>query len=70
MRRFFLFATGAGFFFFEDEVFLLEPNKAAWPFFLLPKPIGKAEDFFRRASDASRSAFASAAVSGQVAVRN
>ena len=60
MRRFFLLTTGAGFFFLLEDVFLLEPNSAAWPFFFDPNPMGKADDFFRRASAASRSAFASA----------
>mmetsp|Transcript_19517 Transcript_19517/g.55491 ORF Transcript_19517/g.55491 Transcript_19517/m.55491 type:complete len:220 (-) Transcript_19517:385-1044(-) len=60
MRRFFLLTTGAGFFFLLEEVFFEPPKSAAWPFFFDPKPMGKAEDFFRRASAASRSAFASA----------
>mmetsp|Transcript_13334 Transcript_13334/g.35419 ORF Transcript_13334/g.35419 Transcript_13334/m.35419 type:complete len:314 (+) Transcript_13334:242-1183(+) len=60
--RFFLLTTGlgAGFFFLLEDVFLLEPKSAAWPFFFEPNPIGRADDFFRRASAASRSAFAAA----------
>ena len=60
MRRFFLFATGAGFFFLLEDVFFEPPNSAAWPFFFEPNPMGKADDFFLRASAASRSALASA----------